>query len=90
MRELGVLAESAGADAVFQLPSCVVDPAILTVWPNDVVVLELNVTATVETCVAHPLGTAVDVGLLDEVAALLDVGGVEPPEPTILISAHAK
>jgi hypothetical protein len=53
-----LLADNAGADAVFQLPSCAIDPAILTVSPKDVAVLELNVTATVGMSVVQPLGTA--------------------------------
>ena len=93
------LAESAGADPVSQLPSCEMDPAIFTVCPKDVVVLELKVTATVATGVAQPLATAVDVlvvavdvGFVDGEGALLDVGGVEPPDPVpvIWISAHVK
>ena len=91
------LAESVGADAVSQLPSCGMDPAIFTVCPNDVVVLELKVTATVAMGVAQPLAAAVDVlvvavdvGFVDEEGSLLDVGGVEPPDPVIWISAHVK
>ena len=86
------LAESAGAEAVFQLPSWAMDPTILTVWPTTVVVLESNVTATVATGVAQPLGTAVEVGFVVVVGALLEVGGVEPPEPlpVILMSAQVK
>lgn len=79
-------AESAGAEPVFQLPSCEMDPAILIVWPNVVVVFELNATATVADGVAQPVGTAVD----DAAAVVLDAGGVVPPEPTILMSAHVK
>lgn len=85
------LAESAGADAVFQLPSCAIDPAIFTVCPKVVVVFELKVTATVATDVVHPLAVAVDalvvvdVGFDEEVAGLLDVGGVEPPDPVPVI-----
>jgi len=72
------------------------DPAIFTVCPNDVVVLELKVTATVAMGVAQPLAAvvdvlivAVDVGFVDE-QALLDVGGVEPSDPVSWISAHVK
>lgn len=92
-------ADNATAFAVFQLPSCAIEPAILTVWPNVVVVFELNVTATVATGVAQP-AAAVDVevlileveaGLLDA-AGLLDVvgGGLVVPEPTILMSAQVR
>lgn len=41
------LAESAIALAVFQLPSCEMDPTILMVWPYTVVTTSLKVTATV-------------------------------------------
>ena len=41
------LADRAIALAVFQLPSCEMDPTILTVWPTTVVTTSLNVTATV-------------------------------------------
>jgi hypothetical protein len=71
------------------LPSCAIDPAILTVWPKEVVVLELKVTATVGTGVAHPLGTVVEVGLVDDVRTLLEVGGGDPV-PVILMSVHVK
>jgi hypothetical protein len=77
--------DSAGTDAVLQLPSCAIDPAILTVWPKVVVVFELNVTATVGTSVAHAVGTAVEEGFVDDVCALLEVGGVELPEPVPVI-----
>ena len=87
-------AESAGAFAVFQLPSCTMDPAILTVCPTTVVVLELNVTATVATGVAHPPAAVVDdvfveLGAADE-ALLVVVGGFEPEAPVILMSAHVR
>jgi hypothetical protein len=65
--------DSAGKDAVLQLPSCAIDPAILTVWPKVFVVFELNVTATVGTSVAHAVGTAVEEGFVDDVCALLEV-----------------
>lgn len=86
-------AESAGAFAVFQLPSCAMEPAILTVCPTTVVVLELNVTATVATGVAHPVAAVVDevlveLGTADE--TLVVVGGLVPDAPVILISAHVK
>jgi hypothetical protein len=61
------------------------DPTILTVWPNDVVVFEMNVTAKVETGIAHVLCTAVEEGFVDDVCALLEVGGVELPEPVPVI-----
>jgi hypothetical protein len=56
------------------------------------VVFELNVTATVGTGVAQPPGTAVEVGFVVVVGALLEVGGVVPPEPlpVILMSAHVR
>lgn len=89
-------ADSVAALAVFQLPSCEMDPAILTVWPNDVVVLELKVTATDATGVAQPAAAVVDEVLddvaMDEVAGLLEVvgGGFVVPEPVILMSAHVR
>ena len=54
--------------------------------------MELNVTPTVETGVAHPLGAAVDVGFVVDVEVLLVVGGVEPPDPlpVILMSAQVR
>jgi hypothetical protein len=88
-------ADRAGADAVFQPPSCEMDPTILTVCPYDVVVLELNVTATVATGVAQPAAAVVDevcveVGtrVADDVV-LLDDG---PPldDPVILMSAQLR
>lgn len=87
-------AESAGAFAVFQLPSCEMDPAIFTVWPTTVVVLELKVTATVATGEAHPpaaveVETLVELGTADE-TLLVVVGGVVPDAPVILISAQVK
>lgn len=106
LEEVYWLADSAGAFAVFQLPSWAIDPTILTVWPNDVVVLELNVTDTVDTAAAQPEGVAagaeveveieVEVGFAEDVGALLEVGGDEPdppppdPPPLILISAHVR
>ena len=42
------LAERAIAFAVFQLPSSATLPAILMVWPNTVVTVSRNVTATLE------------------------------------------
>jgi hypothetical protein len=93
------LADSAGAFAVFQLPSWAMDPITLTVWPNEVVVLELNVTATVDKGDAQPVGVAagvevdfVEVGFAEDVGALLEVGGGEPPDPlpVILISAQVR
>ena len=58
-------------------------------------VLELNVTDTVDTAAAQPVGVAagveVEVGLTEDAGALLEVGGDEPdPPPLILISAHVK
>lgn len=58
-------------------------------------VLELNVTDTVDTVAAQPVsvaaGAEVEVGFAEDVGALLDVGGDEPdPLPLILISAHVK
>jgi len=88
------LADSAGADAAFQLPSWAIEPTILTVWPNDVVVFELNVTATVDTGDAQPVGAAVEVevAFVEDAGALLEAGGVEPPEPlpVILMSAQVR
>lgn len=86
-------ADSAGAFAVFQLPSCAMEPAIFTVWPTTVVVLELNVTATVATGVAHPVAAVVEevlveLGTADE--TLVVVGGLVPDAPVILMSAQVK
>lgn len=93
-------ADSAGAFAVFQAPSWEIEPASLTVWPKEVVVLELKVTATVETGVAQAVGVAagaeveveVEVGLEEDVGGLLEVGGWEVPEPlpVILMSAQVR
>lgn len=86
-------AESAGAFAVFQLPSCAMEPAIFTVWPTTVVVLLLNVTATVATGVAHPVAVAVELALVGVGATeeTLDVvGGFEPEDPVILMSAQVR
>jgi hypothetical protein len=70
------------------------EPTILTVWPNDVVVLELNVTATVDTGDAQRVGVVVvvEVGFVEDAGALLEVGGVEPPVPlpVILMSAQVR
>lgn len=60
-----------------------------------VVVLEVKVTATLETGVAQAVAeaeaVAVEVGLMELDAGLLDVvGGFEPPEPTILMSAQVR
>ena len=87
-------AESAGAFAVFQLPNCAIDPAIFTVCPTVVVVLELNVTVTVATGVVHPAAAVVELALV-EVGAMEDtllvvVGGFEPDDPMILISAQVR
>lgn len=88
------VAESAGALAVSQLPSCEIEPAILIVCPTAVVVLELNVTATVAAGVAQPVATVDDVAMVVVVgvAALLDVDGFELvlPAPLILMSAQVK
>lgn len=86
-------AESAGAFAVFQLPSWEMDPASLIVWPTTVVVFELNVTATVATGVAHPVATALEVALVEVGATddtLLVVGGLEPEDPVIRMSAQVR
>jgi hypothetical protein len=98
--EVYLEADNAGAFAVFQLPSCAMEPAIFTVCPTTVVVLELKVTATVATGVAHPAAAVVDVAIVVEDAlvalgaaeeTLLVVGGgLEPDAPVILISAHVK
>lgn len=57
-------------------------------------VLELNVTATVDAGDAQPVGVAaaLEVGLVEDVGGLLEVGGGEPPDPlpTILMSAHVR
>lgn len=85
-------AESAGALAVFQLPNCAIEPAIFIVCPTTVVVLELKVTATVATGVAHPVAAVADVALVELGATeetLLVVGGLEP-DPVILISAQVR
>lgn len=90
-------ADSAGAFAVFQLPSCEMEPASLTVWPKVVLVLELKVTATVEAGVAQAVAVAAEVEVEVEVevvvvAGLLEVGGgeVPEPEPVILMSAQVR
>lgn len=95
LAEVYLLADSAGAEAVFQLPSCCIDPAILIVWPTEVVALELKVTATVATGVAHPVADAVALALVVVVvgvAALLDAAGegVEPLPPAALIEISAQ
>ena len=89
-------AERAGAFEVSQLPSCAMDPAILIVWPNTVVVFELNVTATVAAGVAHPVAAVVEVALVEvaggaaeEAVLLVVVGGLEPV-PVILMSAQVR
>lgn len=88
-------AESCGAEFVFQLPSCETEPAILTDCPNDVVVLELNVTATVATGVAHPVAAVEDGARVEDATLvaddeiLVDVG-LGAVEPVILISAHVR
>lgn len=55
-------------------------------------VLELKVTDTVDTGVAQPPGAGVEVGFVEEAGALLEVVGVEPPDPlpVILISAQVR
>lgn len=53
-----------------------------------VVVLDVKVTATLETGVAQEVAEAVAVDV-DTVVVELDVG-VVPPEPTILMSAHVR
>ena len=88
-------AESAGACAVFLLPSCEMEPTILIVWPTEVVLFELKVTATVETGAAQPVADALGTALVDVVgiAGLLDVEGfgeVPLPVPAILMSAQVK
>lgn len=87
-------AERAGAFAVFQLPNCAMEPAIFTVWPTTVVVLELKVTATLATGVAHPVAAVVEDALVALGAAeeilLVVVGGFEPDAPVILMSAQVK
>ena len=88
-------ADNAGADAVSQFPNCAIEPAILIVWPTEVVVLELKVTATVETSVAHPVAEALGLALVVdvEVGAMLDAGGLgvePPPPPPILMSAQVR
>jgi hypothetical protein len=88
-------AESCGAEFLSQLPSCEMEPAILIDCPNDVVVLELKVTATVATGVVHPVAvvedeTRVEGATLvadDEILVDVGLGGVEP---VILISAHVR
>lgn len=87
-------AERAGAFEVSQLPSCAMDPAILTVWPTTVVVFELKVTATVATGVTHPVAAVVEVALVEvgaaeETALLVVVGGFEPV-PVIAMSAQVR
>ena len=57
----------------------------MMVCPTTVVVLELNVTATVETGVAHPVAD----GAAEEETLLVVVGGVEPV-PVILMSAQVR
>lgn len=94
LEDVYIEAERAGAFEVSQLPSCAMDPAILTVWPTTVVVLELNLTATDATGVAHPVAAVVEVVLVEAGAAeeetlLVIVGGVEPA-PVILMSAQVK
>lgn len=81
-------AESGGALAVFQLPSCAMEPAIFTVCPTTVVVLELNVTATVAAGVAQLVAVVVELGTVDEM--LVVVGGVVPDAPVILMSAQVR
>lgn len=87
-------ADNAGAEAVFQLPNCCIDPAILIVWPTEVVVLELKVTATVDTGVAQPVADAagVDLVVVVDVADLLDGDGcgADPLPPPALIEMSAQ
>jgi hypothetical protein len=88
-------AESAGADAMSQLPSCEIEPAILMVWPKVVIVLELNVTATVATGVVQPVVVVVDEVLVEDVTLVADgeallVVGFPLVGPVILISAHVR
>jgi hypothetical protein len=88
-------AESAGADAVSQFPSCGMDPTILMVSPTEVVLFELKVTATVAIGVAQPVADVLGTALLDMVgvADLLegDGFGLEPLSAlAILISAQVR
>jgi len=71
------------------------EPTILIVWPTEVVLFELKVTATVETGAAQPVADALGTALVDVVgiAGLLDVEGfgeVPLPVPAILMSAQVK
>jgi hypothetical protein len=89
-------ADSADAEAVSQLLSCEMDPTILTVWPTEVVVLELKVTATVDTGVAQVVADWVGAAVVEVAGmlALLDAGGfgvvLPDPEPVILMSAQVE
>lgn len=92
-------ADNAGAFAVFQLPSCAMDPATFTVCPTTVVVFELKVTATVATGVAQPAAALVELDAAEddlvalgaaEETLLVVVGGAEPDAPVILMSAQVR
>lgn len=86
LAEVYLDAERAGAFAVSQLPNCAMEPAIFTVWPTTVVVLLLNVTATLATGVAQPVAAAVELVLVEVVAkeeTLLVLDGVVPDDPVI-------
>lgn len=78
-------AESAGALDASQPPSCAMDPAILTVWPTAVVVLERNVTATLAAGVAQLVG-----GGLAGVLVVVVVGGDWESGAVILMSAQVR
>lgn len=69
----------------------------MTVCPKVVVVFELNVTATVDTAAAQPVGdvagAADEAALVVVVDGLLDAGGfgvVPEPEPVMAMSAQVK
>jgi formaldehyde-activating enzyme involved in methanogenesis len=87
-------ADSAGAEPVLQLPNCDMDPTTLIVWPTEVTVFELKVTATVETAAPQLVAEAVALAVLGvvDVEALLDAEGfgTSPAGPAILISAQVR
>jgi len=80
-------ADSAGAFAVSQLPSCEMEPTILIVCPTTVVAFSLKVSATVE-AVAHPV--AVAVAAADVFVELGGGFGPPDPEPVMVMSAQVK